>query len=288
MNVGNQDLSDLPKDASASLKSFVSTVREGYYTQRGSFSKWQKAMQMLTRNSPVAALSLCVAVGASMRPLLTYLPGFILHLQGTSTTGKSILLHTILSLRADPSDMTWCFDGVGTIKWYIVAANNNFLCLDDVHMAILPDKGSTKPVPSSVFYNFDSDNAPHVTLITTGYTSLSMLAPDGVKNSVEIHAARHSFWPTPDEQLPWWMDSWLNELKLNYGHAWNRIGDSLSTKSDFWEERSGYYWGEAPKSLSPGRKSFWVQYHLGKLWLSQHADICIDESKLLRMLTNLS
>ena len=212
-----------------------------------------------------------------MRPMLQQMPGAIVHLKGTSTTGKSIALQTVLSLRANPSDMTWCFDSMSTLKWYTIAAENNFLCLDDTHMAILPDNGACRPMSPSFFQQFDHDTAPHCTIISTGVPSIYTLADGSLQNALEIDARIIPFWPHPEHLQRWWMDHWINELRMHYGHARERILDSLSQKSEFWTECYEKYWNQLPNSLPAGKRSIFVQAQLGRLWLQQHADLSVDE-----------
>ena len=227
-------------------------------------------------HSPVMHFLLCVATGASMRPLLHTMPGGIIHLKGSSTTGKSIALQTVLSLRADPSDMTWCFDSMSTLKWYTIAAENNFLCLDDTHMGILPDEGPCKAISASFFQQFDGDRAPHCTIFSSGVPSVYTLAGGSLHNALEIDARMMPFWPHPEHLQAWWMDHWVNELRLHYGHARKKIHDGLSQRTEFWMECYTKYWDALPKILSPGKRSLFVQAQLGRLWLEQHADISIE------------
>lgn len=270
------DISDLPDSTPPGMKSFVSSVREGYYTQRGNFNHWKKAAGTISQLSPVLHFLLCVGTGASMRPMLHQMPGAILHLKGGSTTGKSIALQTVLSLRADPSDMTWCFDSMSTLKWYTIAAENNFLCLDDTHMAILPDNGACRATSASFFQQFDDISSPHCTIISSGVPSIYTLGNGPLKNALEIDARVLPFWPHHEHLPAWWMDHWINELRMHYGHARDKILDSLSQKTDFWMECSDKYWGLIPDAVSPGKKGIFVQAQLGRLWLEQHADIKVD------------
>lgn len=278
------DISDLPDSTPVGIKSFVSHVREGYYTKQGNYSHWKKAIGTIAQHSPVLHFLLCVATGASMRPMLQQMPGAIVHLKGTSTTGKSIALQTVLSLRANPSDMTWCFDSMSTLKWYTIAAENNFLCLDDTHMAILPDNGACKPMSPSFFQQFDHDKAPHCTIISTGVPSIYTLGDGPLQNALEIDARMMPFWPHPEHLQPWWMDHWVNELRMHYGHARERILDSLSQKSEFWTECYEKHWELLPNTISPGKRSVFVQAQLGRLWLQQHADLSVEEFSVYQSL----
>lgn len=283
------DISDLPDGTPVGIKSFVSYVREGYYTKQGNYSHWKKAVGTIAQYSPALHFLLCVAVGASMRPMLQKMPGAIVHLKGTSTTGKSIALQTVLSLRADPSDMTWCFDSMSTLKWYTIAAENNFLCLDDTHMAILPDNNSAcKPMSPSFFQQFDKDNAPHCTIISTGVPGIDTLADGHLKNALEIDAQWIPLWPHPEHLQRWWMDYWINELRMHYGHAREKILDSLSQKTDFWTECYEKYWNSLPAAMPPGKRSVFVQAQLGRLWLQQHADIVLDDFAVYDLLLKKS
>ena len=192
------DISDLPADTPPGVKSFISTVRLGYSTIKGTFEGWKRAIRRIAKHAPVIHFTTAVAVGALMRPLLRDMPGGILYLQGTSTTGKSIALRTALSLRADPSDMTWGFDSMATLKWYTVAAEHNFLCLDDIHMAILPDNDSGRPVSSAYLLGFDHwEQSPHTTILATGIPNLRALAGKHLEQAVEVDAQQLPLWPTP-------------------------------------------------------------------------------------------
>ena len=271
------DLSDLPANASANLRSFVSMVREGYCTKQGSWNHWKLAAGTIAQYSPAMYFLLCVAAGAIMRPLVPQLPGGIVHLKGLSTTGKSIALQTALSLRADPSDMTWCFDSMSTVKWYTIAAENNYLCLDDVHMAILPDNGACKPMSASFFQMFDLPDAPHCTIMSTSVPSIYTLAEGELKSVVELDARVHPFWPHHEHLSAWWMDHWVQELRQHYGHARERILDSLSQKTELWLEWFEHDFESLPKDMPPGKRSVLVQALLGRRWLTQNAKIEIQD-----------
>lgn len=272
------DISDLPADTPPGVKSFISTVRLGYSTKKGTFEGWRRAIRRIAKHAPVIHFTTAVAVGALMRPLLRDMPGGILYLQGASTTGKSIALRTALSLRADPSDMTWGFDSMATLKWYTVAAEHNFLCLDDIHMAILPDNDSGRPVSSAYLLGFDHwEQSPHTTILATGIPNLRALAGKHLEQAVEIDAQQLPLWPTPAGMSPWWMDEPLSELRVHYGRAHDRIGDSISKDADYWTEQYQMNMEQlTPRIPLPGQRALFVQASLGLQWLESHAGVKSD------------
>lgn len=272
------DTSDLPMDVPNNIRTFVSMVREGYSTQQGSFKHWKKAITEIVSNSPAMHFILCVAVGATMRPLIPTMPGGILHLRGLSTTGKSIALQTVLSLRADPSDMTWCFDMMSTVKWYTVAAENNYLCLDDVHMAILPENGACKPMSPSFFNQFEELNSPHVTIISSSVPGISTLNGHAFIGGVEIDSREFPLWPTPHGGSPWWMDQWIQTLKLNYGQCRDKILDSLSNQSEMWLDIYDREMKKMPSKLSPAQQAIFVQAEMGRIWLNTALELGIEKN----------
>ena len=269
------DISDLPTDTPSGIKSFISNVRMGYSTKKGTFEGWKRAMRPIIKHAPVMHLVSAIGIGALMRPLLRDMPGGILFLQGASTTGKSIALQTALSIRANPADMTWGFDSMATLKWYTLAAEHNFLCLDDINMAILPDDDSSRPVSSTYLLGFDDPaNAPHTTIIATGNPNLRALAGKEIHNALEIDAQTFSFWPTPAGMNPWWMDESIGALKMHYGRAHDRIADSLSKESPHWRMRyEQISCALETKIPEVGRRALFVQAALGQEWLTRHAGI---------------
>jgi hypothetical protein len=272
------DISDLPSSASAAVKSFVSNVRDGYRTQKGDWASWLKAASVISQASPVMYFGLCVGIGSLMRPMFRSMPGCILHIKGGSTTGKTIALQTILSLRADPSDITWCFDGPSTLKWYTIAAEHNFLCLDDLHVAIMPDTGPCRPVPAAYFANFEGPTAPHTTIISTSVLGLDELAKHSFLEGFEIDAADKAtkIWPVNPDLDPWWMDAWMSELKSNYGIAVDRIGDSLVNDHQTLIMEEARLQKAMPERIRGGRRSLLILAQLGRYWLQNRAGLYID------------
>ena len=292
------DVSDIPTNASGNIRSFVSLVRDGYSTQSGTWDKWRKSIRALMQHSPVVSYLVCSGIGATMRPLWPGAPSSLIYLRGTTTTGKSIALQAVLSLRANPGDMTWCFDSMHTIKWYSVAADLNFLCLDDVHMCIMPEQGACKPLAPSYFQqmrqqyhtcNEDSFSyrtewllnpsmdvrPPHVGLIMTGVPELSALVGSAIPEAVEIDARQEPFWPVFDHLQPWWMDHWIQELRHHYGHARARVLESMSASPDLW--RTAFFQAmDEYITKRPGHYAqalAYAQAKVGQLWLKDHADI---------------
>jgi hypothetical protein len=272
------DISDLPPSATAAVKSFVSSVREGYRTKKGDWSCWLKSVSFISQASPVMYFSLCVAVGSLMRPMFRTMPGCVLHIKGASTTGKTIALQTILSLRANPSDITWCFDGLPTLKWYTIAAEHNFLCLDDLHVAIMPDTGACRPVPSSYFCSFEGDSAPHTTIISTSVLGLDELVEHNFLEGYEIDAAdkRTHIWPVTPDVDPWWMDTWMSDLKSNYGIAVDRISDSMVNDHQALLKEEDRIQKSIPGRIKGGRRSLLTLAQLGRYWLEHNAELRIE------------
>lgn len=269
------DISDLPATATPAVKSFVSTVREGYRSQRGDWTGWVKAASVISQASPVLYFGLCLGVGSLMRQMFTNLPGGILHIKGKSTTGKTLSLQTILSLRADPGDMTWCFDGLSTLKWYTVAAEKNFLCLDDIHVAIMPDTGACRAVPHAYFNMFEDGLAAHTTIISTSVLGLNELAGKPFSQGYEIDADDKNtpIWPVMRDRDPWWMDTWMSELKCNYGMAIDHIGDSLVQDHQALLVEEARLQKSVPARVQGGRRSILILSQLGRSWLQKHAGI---------------
>lgn len=276
------DISDLPATATPAVKSFVSTVREGYRTQNGRWEGWVKAAGTIAEASPVLYFELCLGVGSLMRPMFKNMPGGIFHIKGRSTTGKTLALQTVLSLRADPADMTWCFDGQATLKWYTVAAEQNFLCLDDIHVAIMPDSGACRPIPPAYFQMFEDNSAPHTTIISTSVKGLSDLAGRPFTQGYEIDAddASTPIWPNMPDRDPWWMDAWMSELKMNYGIAFDKVADSLVQQHQALLVEHATLEKAIPARIQGGRRSILILAQMGRTWLKQHAGIHIDEFTL--------
>ena len=267
------DISDLPASASPAIRSFVSTVREGYHTQRGTIKEWNKAAKIICGHSPLMHFLLSVAVGSLMRTAFKDMPGTILHIKGNSTTGKTTALQTLISLRADPSDLTWCFDGVATLKWYTIAADNNFLCLDDIHVAIMPDNGVCRPIPHVYFKQFEDGSATHTTIISTSELGLKQLAGADYKAGLEINVDDYPIWPMYDHLSPWWMDTHISDLKLNYGHVVYKVADSLSQHYDAWVEFKHELDEVIGCRSNPSKRALFLLYRLGQRWLLDYADI---------------
>lgn len=273
MNNLDIDISDLPATATPAVKSFVSIVREGYHTKRGSWKEWIKAVNAICKESPAMYFVLCVGVGSLMRTAFKDIPGTVLHIKGNSTTGKTVALQTLLSLRADPSDMTWCFDGVPTLKWYTVAADNNFLCLDDIHVAIMPDTGVCRPIPASYFKQFEEGTAPHTTIVSTSELGIKQLAGLDYKACVELDVSQIPLWPVNDKLTPWWMDTYVSDLKMNYGHAVEKIADSMSQHYDAWSDYKNELEDQIGLRGNPSRRAIFILANLGKRWLSDYASL---------------
>jgi hypothetical protein len=193
------------ENTSSNIRSFVSMLREGYSTVVGNWKNWKDSIQKIINNSANMNVLIALSAGSLMRSAFPKMSPALINIRGNSTSGKSIALQTIVSLRADPKDLVWCFDSMSTLKWYVIAAENNFLCLDDIHMSILPDNSSLcKPVSSSFFSEFESKMS-NSTLITTSLVPIDNLAGFTFKNGVEINLNYEPLWPISDNNV-WLVD----------------------------------------------------------------------------------
>ena len=267
------DLSDVSDSVPLSARSFISEVRLGYHVSNGSWKPWCSSVQQLVKHSPVFYFTLGLGVGSLMRslPVLSSLPSSILNLKGYSTTGKTTLLQALVSLRANPSDMTWGFENVSTLKWFTVAAHHNFLAIDDLHMAIIPDDAVAVPAPLSYFQWLDQNAPPNCTLITTSVPSIDLLQKKRMPFTFEIDAGHYPIWPVADGMDPWWMDAHLSVLRSNFGQAYDKIQHSLVTNTDVWSDMASDLLKRYPKDLNPAQRGFFVLSKLGHQWLREHA-----------------
>lgn len=260
------------------VKNFISDIKDGYFSKNGSEELWRKSMGFILKNSETMAFVLSVAAGSLLRKALPETPGGVIHISGDSSVGKTQVLRAAMSLRANPMDMTWCFDSVSTLKWYTVAADKNFLCLDDIHMAIIPDNGSAKPVPE-LYLKQVCEQAPGYPQ-TTIFTVSTMPLKEFVKNSdsmIEINTNLPNFtiWPYHADRDIWWMDEPMYHITNNYGFASELIeqwisskGFSISSTYGIIHERWLNTWNEY-KGLNSSKQGLLLLSYLGEILLNE-------------------
>lgn len=203
-------------------------IRAGYLETCGTWDGWRIAMtEMLGANAGMAFL-VSLAAGSLLRDRLDAKQPLWVHLSGESSTGKTLAIKSMVSLRSSPENMVWCFDGIGALKTATVGATDaGFLCLDDAHLSMIPDNTRHANKVSDVYLRHmcgevRDGSEPAVTLFTASdLRAVGFIRPISDDGSIEIDMRQTTLWPERDTR--WWMDEYIPALYLNYGHAHDRI-----------------------------------------------------------------
>ncbi|HEY6435069.1 MAG TPA: hypothetical protein VIY47_00640, partial [Ignavibacteriaceae bacterium] len=181
-----------PKD-----QEYFESLKQGYFSKSGSVQAWKDTIAPLLQ-SPTVTWLLTLAIGSLLREQLGFLNGTLVHLHAPDGASKTQALQIMVSLRADPHNLVWSFDELSTLKLYTAAAANNFLCLDDVHVAIMSDDLKSGPLPEKYIQHVCNPDEPvKTTVVTASEWPLRLIAPKMADQILEIHAEAPGFeiWP---------------------------------------------------------------------------------------------
>lgn len=189
----------------------MTTIRDGYFSVKGAESIWKEHIKALIDGSPMAHALFAIAAGSMMRDICP-VPSAVIYLKNASTTGKTVMIKLLMSLRSNPQDIMWCFDSVSTLDYFVKEAHELYLCLDDAQHAIIPDKSEHSRHISDHFLQKVLQNDDIQTTLF-----LTSLYPSHLKNKAFYQFKDHDLFPIPKQGSPWWMDEHLVYLYQNYG-----------------------------------------------------------------------
>lgn len=277
---------------------YFEELKVGYFSHSGTFETWKDTIRPLLQ-SPTVSWLITLAAGSLLRPRLGGFQGTLVHLHAPDGASKTQAMQILVSLRADPHNLVWSFDEVATLDLYTAAAADNYLCLDDVHVAIMGDDMRSSPLPEKYIKHVCNPNEPvQTTIITASEWPMRLIAPAMANPILEIHTEAPGFeiWPSTMDIEPWWMETPIPLLYDNYGtlpadliawaDAWEKknsmsLAEKIREKMAKWADKEDYAHLTEPQSTAIAL-SMVGEWYMVERGLLQSGEMRKYRSKLIR------